>query len=98
VEDAAAFFNRRSVVEAYLRSEDVHHDVARRLAAEALSPALDIGCGDGKLAHLLAGSAGRWVGVNLTPAMLARAPFPELRADAARLPFRSGGFCRATWR
>jgi hypothetical protein len=31
------FFNRRNVVEAYLRTEDVHHDVARRFAAERLS-------------------------------------------------------------
>ena len=92
MEDAAAFFDRRGVVEAYRRTEDVHQDVARRFAAEQLSPALDIGCGDGRLASLLAGSAVRWVGVDLTPAMLARAPFPKVRGDAARLPFRSDSF------
>ena len=92
VEDAAAFFDRRGVVEAYRRTEDVHQDVAGRFAAERLSPALDIGCGDGRLASLLAGNAVRWVGVDLTPAMLARAPFPKVEGDAARLPFRSDSF------
>jgi SAM-dependent methyltransferase len=92
VEDAAAFFDRREVVEAYLRTEDVHQGVARRFAAEGLSPALDIGCGDGRLASLLAGSAVRWVGVDLTPAMLAWAPSPRVRGDAARLPLRAGSF------
>ena len=92
MEDAAAFLNRRGVVETYLRTEDVHHDVARRFEAERHSPVLDIGCGDGKLARLLAGSDVRWVGIDLTPAMLARAPAPKVRGDAARLPFRSGVF------
>ena len=92
MEDAPAFFTRRTVVETDLRTDDVHHDVARRFAAEDLSPALDIGCGDGKLARVLTSTPVRWVGVDLTPAMLARAPTPKVLGDAARLPFRSDTF------
>ena len=51
---------------------------------------LDVGCGTGRLAALLAGAGAEVVGVDLSPAMLAvaaqRAPGRLACADAARLP------------
>lgn len=55
---------------------------------------LDLACGSGPL--LSAGWSGRWIGVDRSPAELGRArqhPVAHVvRADAHRLPFRSGTF------
>jgi SAM-dependent methyltransferase len=63
---------------------DVHERVARRLLAEGATPVLDIGCGEGELARHLPDGAG--VGLDSSPAMLARAPQPNVVGDAAALP------------
>ena len=46
---------------------------------------LDVGCGRGRLAHYL---VGRWVGLDPSPAQLADAPRPVVRANAIQLPVR----------
>jgi SAM-dependent methyltransferase len=69
---------------------DVHERVARRLLAEGLTPVLDIGCGEGKLARHL--PDGAWIGLDSSPAMLARAPSPNVVGDAAALPFPDRSF------
>jgi SAM-dependent methyltransferase len=51
---------------------------------------LDVGCGEGELARPL--PQGAWVGVDSSPAMLARAPSPNQVADATALPFEDGVF------
>lgn len=57
---------------------------------------LDLACGTGRyLGHLLARGVGRAVGLDVTPAMLARARAVSaalVRADLARLPFPRGAF------
>lgn len=67
--------------------DDVHEPVARRLVAGGASLVLDVGCGRGRLAPYL---AGRWVGVEPSPAQLADAPRPVVRGDGTHLPVRSG--------
>lgn len=86
------FWNARRVVRDYARTHDVHHDVATRFIAEALSPILDIGCGDGELGRLLVDGPARWIGIDRSAALLAHAPRPTVRGDAARLPFRDAVF------
>ncbi len=64
----------------------------RRIAAENLSPVLDVGCGTGDLAGSLPDRA-HWIGLDNSPAQLAQAKAgPVLRADARRLPFGDGVF------
>jgi len=89
--------NRR-VVERYGAGGDTHEPVAERLRREGLAPVLDIGCGDGKLAPLLAPSEG-WIGVDDSPTQLAAAPRPVVLADATALPVRTGacGAVVALW-
>jgi SAM-dependent methyltransferase len=66
------------------------HDV---VAGEADGPVLDVGCGDGRLASLLAGRGIAWVGLDLSPTQLAANPHrPVVLADMRRLPFRAGAF------
>lgn len=69
---------------------DVHSLVANRLIAKRATPVLDVGCGEGELARYL--PAGTWVGVDNSPAMLARAPEPKHRAGALALPFADASF------
>ena len=66
--------------------DDVHPYVAERLAAAGARRVLDVGGGDGRLARLLPGLSVRCAVVDLSPAMLALAPRPAVRADGARLP------------
>jgi SAM-dependent methyltransferase len=60
-------------------------------------PALDVGCGTGRLAERLADAGYRVVGVDPSPGMLAvsaarRPDIPRLAADGAGLPFPDGSF------
>jgi len=66
--------------------DDVHPYVAARFAAAGARLVLDVGGGDGRLARRLPGMGLRCVLVDLSPAMLALAPRPAVRADGARLP------------
>lgn len=71
-------------------SSDSDYTGARRLTAEALAPILDVGCGSGSLAAELPPRAG-WIGLDFSPTQLAQVQArPVVRADARRLPFRSG--------
>jgi SAM-dependent methyltransferase len=66
--------------------DDVHPGVAARLAEAGARLVLDVGGGNGRLARLLPALSLRCVVVDLSPAMLALAPRPAVRADGARLP------------
>ena len=66
--------------------DDVHPYVAARFAAAGARLVLDVGGGNGRLAGLLPELGLRCVVVDLSPAMLALAPRPAVRADGARLP------------
>jgi SAM-dependent methyltransferase len=89
-EDPTRFRLARSVLARHAIAPDIHSRVAGRLLAEALTPVLDVGCGDGELARHL--PEGTWVGVDSSVEMLARAPEPHHRADAAALPFPDESF------
>jgi SAM-dependent methyltransferase len=65
---------------------DIHEMVVARLARDNVTPVIDVGGGRGRLAELLPGA----VVVDPSPAQLADAPHPKVRADALALPFRSG--------
>jgi ubiquinone/menaquinone biosynthesis C-methylase UbiE len=80
----------RSMLRRHALAPDVHERVARRFAAECLTPVLDVGCGEGELSGHL--PAGAWVGVDASAEMLARAPQPHHQADATALPFPDGSF------
>jgi SAM-dependent methyltransferase len=84
----------RSVVRRHSLAGDVHERVARRLLREGLTPVLDVGCGEGELAQHL--PEGGWLGLDTSPAMLARAPQPTVRGDACALPFPDDSFGSAT--
>jgi SAM-dependent methyltransferase len=77
---------------------DVHEPAARRIVDEGLAPVLDVGGGQGRLEHLL---PPEWpaILVDSSPAQLAGAPGPKLRADASELPVRSqcAGAVTALW-
>lgn len=66
--------------------DDVHPYVAQRFAAAGARTVLDVGGGHGRLARLLPALSMRCLLVDLSPAMLALAPRPAVRADGARLP------------
>lgn len=64
-------------------------DLVRRLGARSV---LDLGCGDGRLARALAGTA-HVVGVDLLTALLPSRPrFAFVQGDLRRLPFADGRF------
>jgi SAM-dependent methyltransferase len=72
--------------------QDVHGIVA----AELRGPVLDAGCGEGRLASLLAGRI-TWVGLDSSRAQLACNPFrPVVRGDMTALPFRDGSLAEVT--
>jgi SAM-dependent methyltransferase len=74
------------------QSHQPPRDVHEMIALELRGPVLDVGCGEGRLASLLAGAV-RWVGVDSSPAQIAANPFrPVVRADMRALPFRDGAF------
>ena len=71
-------------------------DVHEMIAPEIRGPVLDVGCGDGHLAHVLADVVS-WIGVDRSWTMLANNPFrPVVQADMRALPFRNGGFSAVT--
>ena len=88
--DPGRFRLARAVLRRHALAPDVHERVAWRIAAERLTPTLDVGCGEGELARHL--PAGAWVGVDASAEMLARAPQPHHRADATALPFPDHSF------
>lgn len=72
--------------------QDVHHIVAPELSGHVL----DGGCGEGRLASLLAEGVS-WIGVDSSPAQLADNPYrPVVLADMRALPFRDGVFDAVT--
>jgi SAM-dependent methyltransferase len=74
------------------RSWTAPQDVHEIVAPEILGPVLDIGCGDGRLPSLLAGSV-RWVGVDSSPTQVTANPYrPIVLADMRHLPFADNSF------
>jgi SAM-dependent methyltransferase len=88
--DPERFRLARSVLRRHAAAGDVHEHVARRLLSEDRTPVLDVGCGEGELARFL--PDGAWVGVDNSPAMLARAPTPKILGEANALPFGDSSF------
>jgi SAM-dependent methyltransferase len=86
------FLTGRAVVQDYVLGGDIHRYVAERFVAERFARVLDVGCGDGELGRQLAGSSCRWIGLDLSPTLLARAPAPVVRGHAAALPFPDRAF------
>jgi SAM-dependent methyltransferase len=80
--------------------EDVREALTEVLAAEleGRDPVVEVGVGTGRIALLLVERGVRLIGIDLSAAMLAQLranaggamPFPLARADAIRLPIRSG--------
>ena len=88
--DPERFRTARAVQRRHGLARDVHERVARRMLAGRSSPVLDIGCGEGELARHL--PPGAWVGLDSSPAVLARAPSPHVLGDATALPFPDRSF------
>jgi ubiquinone/menaquinone biosynthesis C-methylase UbiE len=66
--------------------DDVHPYVAARFAQAGARRVLDVGGGNGRLARLLPSLSMSCLLIDLSPAMLALAPRPAVRADGSRLP------------
>jgi SAM-dependent methyltransferase len=78
------------------QSWEAPQDVHEMVAPELRGPTLDIGCGEGRLASILADGV-TWIGVDSSPAQLAENPYrPLVRADMRALPFRDGAFAEVT--
>jgi SAM-dependent methyltransferase len=73
-----------------LPQDDIHPYVAARLASAGTGTVLDVGGGNGRLARLLPDHGMRCLLLDLSPAMLAAAPRPAVRADGSRLPIADG--------
>jgi SAM-dependent methyltransferase len=67
-------------------TDDVHPEVAARIAQAGARTVLDVGGGNGKLARLLPALSVRCLLIDVSAAMLALAPRPAVQADGARLP------------
>jgi len=66
------------------------------VAPELCGPVLDAGCGEGRLASLLAGRV-TWVGLDSSPAQLTGCRFrPAVGGDMTALPFRDVSFAEVT--
>lgn len=79
-------------VEQYGLANDVHDEVAQRIAAEGLGPALDLGCGEGRLSKPLFSLNVQTISLDASATMLAATPGLRVQADACRLPFRDQSF------
>jgi SAM-dependent methyltransferase len=73
-----------------LPQDDVHPYVAARLASSGTGTVADVGGGNGRLARLLPDLGMRCLLLDISPAMLAEAPRPAVRADGSRLPIADG--------
>jgi SAM-dependent methyltransferase len=80
----------RKVLREHALEDDIHGRVAERFLREGVTPVLDVGCGEGELARHLPEDA--WMGLDSSPAMLARAPVPKVKGDATALPFPDSSF------
>ncbi len=85
---------RRAIVRAsrYITTEDVHPIVARRFAAEGLSPVLDVGAGEGALGRELDGVGLAHVLLDNSPNMLKLLPEGAVQGEATALPFPDDSF------
>jgi SAM-dependent methyltransferase len=71
-------------------------DLHEIVAPELVGPILDVGCGEGRLAGLVAGRV-PWIGVDSSPRQLEKNPHrPVVLADMRTLPFREGAFAEVT--
>lgn len=78
------------------RSWESPRDVHETVAPELHGPVLDAGCGEGRLASLLA-SGVTWVGIDSSPSQLAaNAHRPVLLGDMTALPFADASFAEVT--
>ncbi|MGH2908765.1 MAG: class I SAM-dependent methyltransferase, partial [Solirubrobacteraceae bacterium] len=96
--DPARFAANPAATARFSAVGDVHVLVAERLASIAAAPVLDLGGGNGTLAHLLADRRIRTIVLDQA-VYIDQAPRPVVRADAHRLPFidRSFGAVAALW-
>jgi SAM-dependent methyltransferase len=78
--DPQRFRTGQRVTARYARA-DLYQEVAARVRGH--DPVLDLGCGEGALAHALPGV----IGLDRSPTMLAAAPPPTVRGDVLALPF-----------
>jgi len=79
-------------VEQYGLMADVHLAVAQRLASEGLGPALDLGCGEGRLSKPLLALHVPTVSMDMSATMLAAVPGNRVLGDAGHLPLRNDSF------
>ncbi|MDT5026619.1 MAG: hypothetical protein QOE61_3045 [Micromonosporaceae bacterium] len=89
--DPARFAANQLATRRVLAGDDVHPDVAQRLAAENCQIVIDIGGGNGTLARLLTTYGVNSVAVDRA-GHVAQAPRPAIRADACQLPFPNNTF------
>jgi len=80
--DPERFRTGQRVTARYARA-DLYQEVAARVRGH--DPVLDLGCGEGALAHALPGV----IGLDASPTMLAAAPPPTVLGDGRALPVRA---------
>ncbi|TDE26890.1 class I SAM-dependent methyltransferase [Actinomadura sp. 6K520] len=74
-------------------ARSLHDHVASKLLDAGASRVLDVGCGEGALSAVFAGSPPfLLVGLDASAVLLRAHPGPRVQADARRLPFRDGAF------
>ncbi len=84
--------SQTGVLEKYRFGDDMHREVADRIAAERLGTVLHVGCGRGTLGRLLLDVGAGILGFDASPTMLRMAPGPRVRGDARSLPFADESF------